>query len=115
MCERARKDRPQAWAVDLVCTVMSGKRSVMQADLMSRGEAVQTLYEPSCLFVLRLNPLALLLCHCLQPPSSGKWQSLFTAHVGISIYTVVAAGGRYRELKLLSGLSFLNPLSLFLP
>ena len=86
----------------------------MQADLMSRGEAVQTLNEPSCLFVLRLNPLALLLCHCLQPPSVGSG-SLFTAHVGISFYTAVAAGGRCRELKLLSGLSFLNPLSLFLP
>lgn len=95
MCERAREDRPQAWAVDLVWTVMSGKRSVMQADLMSKGEAVQTLNEPSCLFVLRLNPLALLLCHCLcscsHLPVGG---SLFTAHVGISFYTVVAAGGR---------------------
>lgn len=59
-------------------------------------KAFQMLNEPSGLFVLRLNPLALLLSRCLrelQPPSSGKRQSLFTAHMGIHFYAVVAAGG----------------------
>ena len=39
VCERVREDWPQAWVVDLVCAVTSGKRSGMQTDLMSRSES----------------------------------------------------------------------------